>query len=737
MYIIPDEFKSKHSRSIYMDIARLEELILAVMESAKQDQLEALKTFITAAGKPVPEEIADRMETLWEEWNRHALNAVSARFVMDIALLGVPGRTFFRKVIIQAVKVLLPPYLNHAPVVKALGVRNENAQPAEIAMRFARLTAIKNGCVIFLTASRRWAVAGTMDSINATLPLMPFGFSGSNSVTPLDIVLQDAVVLASGPEVIQLAESRTAPVSSDRFRAIMAKRAQVPVTDAKMKLMAQCGCARNLDPAAFEKYWATASAPAASAPSAAAVSSAPAAAASTARPGTRRACDGRSLKELDMLLDAESAANCGAFADDEIAAFHGFFERLKADTAKRESKLLATIVAKISDRAQGEKLAQILTPLTGKTEFFPANPAESQLADFAVWGELASKLLEKLSGVAAQIFDEDYLAACATKLPLKALNCLCSHISDEAICDMVRSRRCGADLLLWIWKNRKKRSDAELLQLVNLDNVSRILSSEEPPKAWGAARREMRSMLMDDKAFQSHLIDMLGGDTIMFGSLLQSALFLSSGERQSLMVKLARQSKELQEYLESGAGQKILNAGIGKTEAVAAVPVHEPTYTSVKSHKVLIKELDDIINIHVPENREALKTARAHGDFRENSEFDAAKERRNYLSRRRSELERELANIQPVVMAQVAVDNMAVIGSEIEICLSGSQNETYYLLGAWDGDPDRRFLSYRTRLGKAVLNCRAGDSFEGPDGKAAKLVAVRPLPAEIIAELDV
>ena len=721
-----------------MDIARLEELMLAVMEAPKQDQLEALKTFIAAAGKPFPAEIAERMETLWEEWNNHALNAVTARFVMDIALLGVPGSNFFRKVIVQAVKVLLPPYLNHAPVVKAIGVRNENAQPSDIAMSFARLTAIKNGSVIFLTASRRWAVAGTMDSINATLPLMPFGFSGSNSVTPLDIVLQDAVVLSSGPEVIQLAESRTAPISSDRFRAIMAKRAQVPVTDAKMKLMAQCGCAKNLDPAAFEKYWSTSGTVSASAPAAAVAGAAKAVpAASTARPGTRRACDGRSLKEVDMLLDAESAANCGAFADDEIAAFHGFFERLKPDTAKRESKLLATIVAKISDRAQGEKLAQILRPLTGKTEFFPADPAETQLADFAVWGELASKLLEKLSGVAAQIFDEDYLAACAIKLPLKALNCLCSHISDEAICDMVRSHRCGADLLLWIWKNRKKRSDSELLQLVNLDNVSRILSSEEPPKAWGAARREMRSMLMDDKAFQSHLIDMLGGDTIMFGSLLQSALFLSSGERQSLMVKLARQSKELQEYLESGAGQKILNAGIGKTEAVAAVPVHEPTYTSVKSHKVLIKELDDIINIHVPENREALKTARAHGDFRENSEFDAAKERRNYLSRRRSELERELANIQPVVMGQVAVDNVAIIGSEIEICLAGSKNEIYYLLGAWDGDPDRRFLSYRTRLGKAVLNCRAGENFEGPDGKTAKLIAVRPLPAEIISELDV
>ena len=715
-----------------MDIARLDELMLAVMENPRQEQLNTLKEFIAAAGKPVPEELAERMETLWEDWSAASVSAPMAHFAMDAALLGVPGKNFFRKVLTSAVKTLLPPYLNHAPVVKALGVRNEQAQPGEIAQRFARLIAIKNGAILFLPASRRWGVAGTLDSINASLPLMPFGIGGSNASIPLEVILQDAVVLSSGPELIQLVEARTAPVSSDRFRAIVAKRAQVTVSDAKLKLMAQCGCAKAMDAAAFEKYWNTSSSPAA-----ASASGTPAAAASSAKPGVRRACDGRSLKEVDMLLDSEAAAGNGGFQDDEISAFHGFFERLKADTAKRESKLLATIIAKISDRASGEKLATILSPLTGKCAFFPAKPAESQLAAFEVWGELSSKLLEKLSSVASQIFDEDYLAACAIKLPLKALNCLCAHISDEAICDMVKSRRCGADLLLWIWKNRKKRSGTELLELVNLDNVSRILGGEEPPKAWGAARREMRTMLMDDQAFQGHLIDMLGGDTIMFGSLLQSALFLSSGERQSLMVKLARQSKELQEYLESGAGQKILNAGIGKTETVAAVPVHEPSYTSVKSHKMLIKELDDIINIHVPENREALKTARAHGDFRENSEFDAAKERRNYLSRRRSELERELANIQPVVMKQVNVDGTAVIGSEIEIELSGGNTEIYYLLGAWDGDPDRRFLSYRTRLGKAVLNCRAGENFDGPDGKKAKLIAVRQLPAEIIAELDV
>ena len=148
-----------------------------------------------------------------------------------------------------------------------------------------------------------------------------------------------------------------------------------------------------------------------------------------------------------------------------------------------------------------------------------------------------------------------------------------------------------------------------------------------------------------------------------------------------------------------------------------------------------MKELDDIINIHVPENREALKVARAHGDFRENSEFDAAKERRNFLSRRRSELERELTRIQPVNMRMVRVEDTAVIGSEIEIRYDDGETERYYLLGAWDGDPERRFLAYRTRLGQAVLNRKVGSEIEAGNRKGV-LAAVRPLPEEIIAELD-
>ena len=72
----------------------------------------------------------------------------------------------------------------------------------------------------------------------------------------------------------------------------------------------------------------------------------------------------------------------------------------------------------------------------------------------------------------------------------------------------------------------------------------------------------------------------------------------------------------------------------------------------------------------------------------------------------------------------------------VEVEFSDSTRETYYLLGARDGDPDKKYLSYRSRLGAAILGHSVGESFEVPGNRQCKLVAVKALPAELIAELD-
>lgn len=104
----------------------------------------------------------------------------------------------------------------------------------------------------------------------------------------------------------------------------------------------------------------------------------------------------------------------------------------------------------------------------------------------SVWGELPAKELEQLAQVTAAIFPEEYLAECAMRVPLKSLNAICANVSDETLYDLfIEQKFCTADFLLWIWKNRKKRDSAELLQLLNVDNVSRALSQDNLPKGVG------------------------------------------------------------------------------------------------------------------------------------------------------------------------------------------------------------------------------------------------------------
>ena len=194
---------------------------------------------------------------------------------------------------------------------------------------------------------------------------------------------------------------------------------------------------------------------------------------------------------------------------------------------------------------------------------------------------------------------------------------------------------------------------------------------------------------------------------------------------------MARNSDELREYLENGAARKLISADSG-----VSAPAETTEFTSALSRQRMQDELDDLVNVQIPENREALKTARAHGDFRENAEFDAAKERRNYLRRRREELERDLASIQAILMRDVVVEDTAVLGSVVDLEFSDNTKETCYLLGARDGDPEKKYLSYRSRLGAAILGRAVGDTFDVPGGRTCKLCAVRPLPPELIAELD-
>lgn len=704
-----------------MDMARLDDLVLAALEAPVKANFDALYNLLSKESA-VPAEAGTALNTLWEGLIEK-LNPEGAVFCFRVAGLQLPGSELFRKVLVNAATTLLPPYLARPPIMRAIGVRDEKLAIQEIAMRWVKLQLLKNGTIVFLPGTKRWGVIGTIDNINATVIVNAFSGIGVNSATPLEGVLKEAVLLAPGPELNKLVSTTGNMPNYTGFHTIIKRRALLPVSEETIKEMALAGCARNMTPAAFAQYWQDENG--AAAPAAAAGAS-----------GERRSCNGRSLQEICDLLAEEADNNPADYSDEDCELFVKFFTQLKPETAKRNPKLLAMDISGIALRMSAANLGKVIPPMRDKAAFWPAEPAKASYDTLSIWGDLPAKNLEGLAKATIIAFDDDYLTECALVLPLKALNSVCTLLDADQLYDAARKvSRCSSDLLMWIWKNRKKHKNDELLSIVNIENVCRALNvPEEPPRAWNAALRELKTSLMDKSDFQQFMLENCEG-VEEFAIVLQGATFLGPRERQTLLAKMARNSESLREFLENGAAHKLINAN-GKKEDSLSAPKETAEFTSALSRQRMQDELDDLINVQIPENREALKTARAHGDFRENAEFDAAKERRNFLRRRREELEHDLATIQAMLMKDVNVEKTAVIGSVVEVEFSDSGKDTFYLLGARDGDPDKKYLSYRSRLGAAILGHSEGDSFEVPGNRTCKLCAVKPLPAALIAELD-
>lgn len=132
------------------------------------------------------------------------------------------------------------------------------------------------------------------------------------------------------------------------------------------------------------------------------------------------------------------------------------------------------------------------------------------------------------------------------------------------------------------------------------------------------------------------------------------------------------------------------------------------------------RELEEIRNEKLPAIEKAIAEAAAMGDLSENYEFVSAKEERENLNRRAIELMGQLDGVQRIDPSQAATDHVS-LGSRVAVRnLKTNGEETYSVLGPWDGDPEHGVVSYRSPLGKALLDKKPGDEVdvELPEGSA-------------------
>jgi transcription elongation GreA/GreB family factor len=65
--------------------------------------------------------------------------------------------------------------------------------------------------------------------------------------------------------------------------------------------------------------------------------------------------------------------------------------------------------------------------------------------------------------------------------------------------------------------------------------------------------------------------------------------------------------------------------------------------------------------------------------------------------------------------------------------VDSKKEETYTILGAWDGDPDRHIISYQTAIGQAVLGRKPGENVNLNDHSGVarfEIISIDPAPAD-------
>ena len=108
-----------------------------------------------------------------------------------------------------------------------------------------------------------------------------------------------------------------------------------------------------------------------------------------------------------------------------------------------------------------------------------------------------------------------------------------------------------------------------------------------------------------------------------------------------------------------------------------------------------------------------IQRARELGDLRENSEYQAARERQSYVQARIGMLKKRVAEISLMNLDKLPRGTVA-FGSIVHLKESGGNIFVYQLVMAEDTDPARGWVSTASPIGRALVGKEEGDNVAVP-----------------------
>ncbi|MDR1666055.1 MAG: GreA/GreB family elongation factor [Puniceicoccales bacterium] len=273
-------------------------------------------------------------------------------------------------------------------------------------------------------------------------------------------------------------------------------------------------------------------------------------------------------------------------------------------------------------------------------------------------------------------------------------------VLSEALQKWLSEQHLRVPVLLWIVKNRRSGRYAHLIRpLMSAALLKAIFQAVDlealstPP----GRRILLSSAVQEDKDLVQ---DLLSGTDAELARDLAQGLLMNQGfdilTKRSILARFIRVHPELQSMVEAKADSS-----------------DEPLWVSAVSLERLKREYDLLVNQKIPENSQAVSMAREKGDLKENAEYQMARQDQDVLLARRQQIEKDLSMARVFHPSETSIHHVG-IGTVVELEDEKGKRRTMIVLGAWDSDPQRNIISYKTPMGQSLLGKKVGESFSCP-----------------------
>lgn len=131
---------------------------------------------------------------------------------------------------------------------------------------------------------------------------------------------------------------------------------------------------------------------------------------------------------------------------------------------------------------------------------------------------------------------------------------------------------------------------------------------------------------------------------------------------------------------------------------------------TVRGEEKLREELQQLITVARPDVIAAIAEARAHGDLRENAEYQAAKDQQGFIEARIRDIEFKLSNCQVIDLSKMTNEGKVVFGCYVRLInLDSEDTVQYQIVGDDEADLKEHKISIHSPIARALIGKQEGD----------------------------